>query len=149
MNELSVQTVSPEKLVAAVLTQLNLGQAGDAAGAFAVDFRYKDNGIGLEFSDKDRLTEFFQKARELYPDHALQTDQVFAIRHHVITQWTLRFTSTEPFYGGLTRSIPVSISGISVVRTEDGEIIDWADYYDGLTAHRSALAAKFTEWIEY
>ena len=39
--------------------------------------------------------------------------------------------------------------GIPMTRSRNGEITDWADYYDGLTARRSALAARFTEWIEY
>ena len=25
---------------------------------------------------------------------------------------------------------------------------DWADYYDGLTSRRTAVAAHFTEWLE-
>jgi hypothetical protein len=103
----------------------------------------------LEFSDKHRLTEFFQKTRELYADYSLQTDQVFAIGDHVIMQWTLHVTIPQPFYAGLTRRIPISILGVSVVRTEKGKITDWADYYDGLTSGRTALAAHFTEWIEY
>jgi hypothetical protein len=45
--------------------------------------------------------------------------------------------------------MPVSISAVSIVRTVAGTIVDWDDYYDGLTARRTALAAHFTEWIEY
>ena len=149
MSEVSVQKLSPEGVVSAVLNHLNHGQAEDAASSFAIGFRYKDHGIGLEFSGKDGLTEFFQKTRELYPDYSLQTDQLFVTGNHVIAQWTVHVTSTEPFYGGLTRKIPISIAGVSIVRTENGKIIDWADYYDGLNSRRTALAAHFTEWIEY
>jgi limonene-1,2-epoxide hydrolase len=66
----------------------------------------------------------------------------------VITQWTLQVTLSEPFYAALTRRIPISIAGVSIVRIEDGKIADWADYYDGLTSRRTALAQHFTEWIE-
>jgi hypothetical protein len=52
-------------------------------------------------------------------------------------------------YGGLTRSGPISIPGVSIVRTVAGTITDWDDYYDGLTSRRTSLAAHFTEWIEY
>ena len=149
MSGVSVQTLSPERLVSAVLKQLNCGYAGDVAASFALGFRYKDHGIGLEFSDKGRLTEFFQKTRELYPDYSAQSDKVFVIGDHVITQWTAHFTITERFYAGLTRRRPISIAGVSVVHIEKGEITGWEDYYDGLTAQRSALAAHFTEWIEY
>ena len=148
MSGVSVQTLSPERVVSGVLRQLNQGQIEDAAACFATDFRYKDHGIGLEFVDKERLTEFFRKARELYPDYFVQADQTFVSGEHVTTQWTLKVTLGEPFYAGLARRIPIAIAGVSVVRIDSGEIADWADYYDGLTSRRTALVRHFTEWIE-
>ncbi|HZC35139.1 MAG TPA: hypothetical protein VE242_05975, partial [Chthoniobacterales bacterium] len=65
-----------------------------------------------------------------------------------VTEWTLRFTLTEPFYGGLSRKVPISLHGASIARIENGKITDWADYYDGLTSRRTALAAHFEEWVE-
>jgi len=144
MSEVSIQTLSPQRVVSAVLRQLNQDQIEDAVAYFTTDFRYKDHGIGLEFRDKERLTEFFRKTRELYPDYFLQADQKFVSGEHVITQWTLQVTIT-----GLTGRIPISIAGVSIVRTDNGTIADWADYYDGLTSRRTALAAHFTEWVEY
>ena len=144
MSEVSIQRLSPQRVVSAVLRQLNQDQIEDAVAYFTTDFRYKDHGIGLEFRDKERLTEFFRKTRELYPDYFLQADQTFVSGEHVITQWTLQVTIT-----GLTGRIPISITGVSIVRTDNGTIADWADYYDGLTSRRTALAAHFTEWVEY
>jgi len=144
MSEVSIQRLSPQRVVSAVLRQLNQDQIEDAVAYFTTDFRYKDHGIGLEFRDKERLTEFFRKTRELYPDYFLQADQTFVSGEHVITQWTLQVTIT-----GLTGRIPISIAGVSIVRTDNGTIADWADYYDGLTSRRTALAAHFTEWVEY
>jgi len=149
MSQVLVQTSSPERVVSMVLTQLNRGQIEDATDSFAAGFRFKDHGIGLEFSDKQRLTEFFRKTRVLHPDYSLQIDQLFVIGDYVITQWTLDVTIKEPFYTGLTTTIPISIAGVSIVRTDNGKITDWTDYYDGLTSRRTALAAHFTEWIEY
>jgi len=102
MSEVSIQTLSPQKVVSAVLRQLNQEQIEDAVACFTTNFRYKDHGIGLEFSDKERLTEFFWKTRELYPDYFLQADQTFVSSEQVII--------TEPFYAGLTRRIPISIT---------------------------------------
>jgi len=149
MSEVSIQALSPQRVVSGVMRQLNEEQIEDAVACFATDFRYKDHGIGLEFRDKERLTEFFRKTRELYPDYFLQVDRTFVGGEHVITQWTLQVTITEPFYAGLTRRIPISIAGVSIVRTDSGKIADWADYYDGLTSRRTTLAAHFTEWVEY
>lgn len=149
MSELFVQTLSPEVAVSTALAQLNHGQIEDAVAAFAGDFRFKDNGIGLDFAEKEQLTQFFRKARELYPDYFVRTDGTLVSGEDVVIQWTLQFTLTEPFYGGLTRKLPISISGVSIVRTAAGKITDWEDYYDGLTSRRTALGAHFTEWVEY
>jgi hypothetical protein len=54
----------------------------------------------------------------------------------------------EPFYCGLKWRVPVSLHGASIARSEDGKLTDWAEYYDGLTARRTALASYFIEWIE-
>jgi steroid delta-isomerase-like uncharacterized protein len=134
--------------VLTVLSYLKNGKIGDAIAHFAEEFRFKDHGIGLEFKDKDRLAEFFHKTRGLYPDSFLQTDTMFVSGDHVITEWTLQAMLTEPFYGGLARKVQVSLQGVSIVRTADGKITDWADYYDGLASRRTALASYFTEWVE-
>ena len=149
MSNVSIQTAALEELVSAVFTHLNKAEIEDAADLFGEQFTFKDQGIGLEFTDKQRLAEFFQKARELYPDFSLQTDNVFVSDDHVIIEWTLQTTITEPFYAGLTRKHPISLPGVSIVKTENGKITSWSDYYDGLVSRRTALASYFTEWVEY
>ena len=64
MSEVAIQSLTPEKVVPAVIMQLNEGQIEDAIASFADEFRFKDHGIGLEFRDKKSLAEFFQKTRE-------------------------------------------------------------------------------------
>jgi len=123
-------------------------QGRRSARRLAEEFRFKDHGLGLEFTDKKRLAEFFEKTREFFPDTWLQADAILVIGERVITEWTLNATLTEPFYGGLKRKIKTSLHGASIVRTENGKITDWADYYDGLTSRRTALAAHFEEWVE-
>ena len=132
----------------AALSQLNNGKIEEALAGFAEEFRFKDHGIGLEFKDKGRLGEFFQKTRELYPDSFVHTNTLFVSGSRVITEWTLRFTLTEPFFGGLKRNLKVSVQGVSIVEIENGNIVEWADYYDGLTSRRKSLGAHFEEWVE-
>ena len=148
VRETLIATAATEEIVLTVLSQLKNGKIEGALTGFAQEFRFKDHGIGLEFKDKERLAEFFNKIRELYPDSSLQTDAIFHSGNRVIAEWTLQFTLTEPFYGGLKRTVKVFVHGASVVRIENGKISDWADYYDGLTSRRTALASFFTEWIE-
>ena len=148
MNEILIGKAASEGVVLTVLTDLKNGKIDEAIAGFAEEFRFKDHGIGLEFKDKERLAEFFHQTRELYPDSVLLTDTIFVSEDHVITEWTLQATLTEPFYGQLTRKVRVSLRGVSIVRTENGKITDWSDYYDGLTSRRTALASYFTEWID-
>ena len=148
MSEIQMEIATQGEVVCAVLMHLENGKINDATACFAEKFEFKDRGIGLEFKDRERLAEFFQKTRELYPDSSLQTDTIFVSGDHVITEWTLDTTLTEPFFGGLSRKVPVSLHGASIVRIDDGKVTDWSDYYDGLTSRRTALASYFTEWVE-
>jgi ketosteroid isomerase-like protein len=147
MSEIKIEIAAQGEVICTVLMHLENGEISDATACFADKFEFKDRGIGLEFKDREHLEEFFQKTRELYPDSSLQTDTIFVSGDHVITEWTLRTTITEPFYGGLPRKVPVSLHGASIVRIHDGKITDWSDYYDGLTSRRTALASYFTEWV--
>jgi len=147
MSEIAIGMTASEGVVLTVLTHLKNEKVDDAIALFAEEFRFNDHGIGLEFKDKGRLAEFFRKNRELYPDTLLQSDTVFVSSDDVIIEWTLQATLTEPFYGGVLRKVPVSVQGASIVRTENGKIISWSDYYDGLASRRTALASYFTEWV--
>ncbi len=148
MSEIPIGVAALDGMVSTVLTHLNNGEVDDAVTRFAEEFRFKDHGIGLEFKDKERLREFFQKTRELYPDSFLRTDTILVSGDHVIIEWTLQTTLIEPFYGALSRKVRVSLQGASIVRTDKDMITDWSDYYDGLMSRRTALASYFTEWVE-
>jgi steroid delta-isomerase-like uncharacterized protein len=148
MSEIQIEIAVQVGVVSTVLMHLKNRKIDDATACFAEKFEFKDRGIGLEFKDRERLAEFFQKTWELYPDSSLKTDTIFVSGDHVITEWTLETTLTEPFYGKLSRRVPISLHGASVVRIENGKITDWSDYYDGLASRRTALASYFTEWFE-
>ena len=148
MSEIAIGMAASAGVPLAALTHLKNGKVDDAIALFAEEFRFIDRGIGLEFKDKERLAEFFRKNRELYPDADLQTDTIFLRGDRVVAEWTLRATLVEPFYGGLSRKVPISLHGASIVRTENGKITGWTDYYDGPTSRRDALAAHFEEWVE-
>ena len=149
MSEIGIATAAIDKIVLAVISHLNEGNIEDAVALFADQFSFNDQGIRLEFNTKDRLAEFFRKARELYPDMLLQIDTIFVSGDRALAEWTLQKTLLEPFFGNSKRKVPISLHGASVVLTENGRITSWSDYYDGLISRRTALASYFTEWIEY
>ena len=148
VGETLIPKSASEGVVLTVLSQLKNGNIQEALAGFAEEFHFKDHGIGLEFKNKERLAEFFETTRELYPDSFLETNTLFVSGSRVISEWTLRFTLTEPFFGALKRNLKVCVQGVSIVRIENGNIAEWADYYDGLTSRRTALGAHFEEWVE-
>src|SRR5262249_31713575 len=105
--EMHVVSASPKTLLQTVLSALRQGSVGMAVEQFDHQFIFIDHGLGLEFEDKGRLTEFFTKTRELYPDSGLLVDFLLETDDYVIAEWTLRNTVVEPFYGGLTRTVPI------------------------------------------
>jgi ketosteroid isomerase-like protein len=148
MSEVSTEIVAQEGAVLTVLMYLKEGKINDAAACFAERFEFKDWGIDLEFKDRERLAEFFQKTREFYPDSSLQTDMTLVSGDYVISEWALRTTLAEHFYGGALQKVSGSVQGVSIVRIENGQITRWSDYYDGLASRRTALASYFTEWVD-
>jgi hypothetical protein len=55
-----------------VLAALNQGSISGAVDQFADDFTFTDHARGLQFSEKDRLAEFLQKSRQLFPDTVVE-----------------------------------------------------------------------------
>ena len=148
MSCIQLEAATQQEVVLAVLTHLQQGEIDDAISYFAETFHFNDYGIELEFTDARRLCEFFDKERQLYPDSSLRTDRVLVDGDHVTIQWMRHTVVAEPFFGGLSRKVQMSLHGASVVRVEDGRIKEWSDYYDGLKSRRAALADYFTEWVE-
>ena len=148
MNHTQLENAVQRDVALAVLTHLQKGEFNEATAYFAETFQFNDWGIGLEFRDLRRLADFFKKTCELYPDSSLHTDKILVSGDHVITEWTLQTVLTEPFYGGLSRNVPISLQGASIVCIENARVKSWSDYYDGLKSRRTALAAHFEEWIE-
>lgn len=146
--EATVGVKHAESLVRKVQTAMREGKVDRAVNQFGEQFAFNDYGIGLAFRDKWRLAEFFRKTRELYPDSSLLTNTIFVCGDDVISEWTLRVRLTEPFFGGSSRRVAISLPGVSVVRIENGDITRWSEYYDGRTSRRTALASYFTDWVE-
>jgi predicted SnoaL-like aldol condensation-catalyzing enzyme len=149
MSHVQLETAARHEVVLAVLAHLEKGEISQATAYFAERFDFNDHGIELEFTDWRRLADFFKKTRELYPDSSLRTDRVLVSGEYVTIQWMRHTVITEPFFGGHSRKIPISLHGASIVRIEDDRIKEWSDYYDGLKSRRTALSDYFTEWIEF
>jgi len=147
-SDTAVTAVSnPKYILQSVLTALNHGKISEAVDQFDEDFTFNDHALGLEFTDKRRLSEFFQKSRELFPDTVVEVISTFESGDHVIAEWKLSATQTVSYW--IQLQVPISVRGVSIAEIENGRITHWSDYYDEKTSRRMTLASLFTDWIEY
>lgn len=147
-SDTAVTAVSnPEYILQSVLTALSNGKISEAVDQFRDDFTFNDHALELEFTDKGRLSEFFQKSRELFPDTAVEVLSTFESGDHVIAEWKLTATQTVSYW--IQLQVPISLPGVSIAEIEDGRITHWSDYYDEKTSRRVTLASLFTDWIEH
>jgi steroid delta-isomerase-like uncharacterized protein len=141
---------SPQGILLSIVAALNGGKIPEAVDAFNDEFTFNDHALGLAFTDKTRLTEFFQKSRELFPDTVVTVTSTFESGNHTIAEWKLAATETAPYgSGSMYFRRPFSLIGVSVVQINDARIIRWSDYYDMATSRRRSLGAFFEECIEY
>jgi len=131
-----------------VLTALNHGQISEVIDALDDRFTFDDQALKLCFTEKERLNEFFRKARELFPDTTLDILSTFECGNHVIAEWKVT-ASQAMSLGSLRLRLPISFQGASIVSIENGKITSWSDYYDQNASRRFRLGALFAEWIEY
>jgi SnoaL-like domain len=131
--------------VLAALNQRNISRAVDQ---FADDFTFNDYALDLQFRDKGRLTEFFQKACELFPDIVVELVSTFECGDYAMAEWRLTATQIEQFESRSYR-FPIVLRGSTIVQIENGRVAHWSDFYDQLTSRRGPLKAFFEEWIEY
>jgi len=148
LDNASVEATTPDRILQATLVAWRQGNFVAAADQFNDQFTFTDLALGLEFKDKERLTEFLAKIRERFPDSERKDNTIFSSGDRVITEWTLTASQMESFFGGRLRKVPICVQGISVVQIKNGKISQWSDYYDQLKSRRYGVAALFTEWIE-
>ncbi len=144
-----VVKANPAAIVYSFLQSIRDGQTSGAVELFADAFTFYDYGLQLCFTDKQRLANFFDKRVQQCPDWLFTVDTQFSEGGNVSLFWTMNASVSELAFGGRVRVIPVKVQGASFIRIQGEKIIEWADYYDGLTSRRQALAEYFRDWIEY
>jgi steroid delta-isomerase-like uncharacterized protein len=145
----SISLNAPRAILQSALTALSAGRISQVVARFDDWFKFNDYALTLEFTEKTRLTEFFEKSRELFPDAALEVTSVMESGDRAVAEWKLTATQTVPFFGNTSYRLRISVRGATVIRVERGRIVEWSDYYDQSSSRRMSLAAHFTEWVEY
>ena len=137
----------PQPTLQSVLDALNQGTISQAVDQFDDNLTFNDHALGLDFTDKGRLAEFFAKCREYFPDTAVEVISNLSCGDRVVVEWKLHATETMPF-GRTQFRHPISVRGTSIVEIQDGRVTRWSDYYDSIASRRFKVAAFFEEWVE-
>ena len=124
------------------------GDIDKALGQFGDQFTFTDHSLGLEFTEKDRLREYFVKTGELFPESERTDHTVLSHGDVIVSEWTLAATLSEPFLNGSFRRLKIEAHGVSVVRVSEGRIVEWSEYYDQIRSGFYRLAGQFTDWVE-
>lgn len=137
----------PQRILQSVLEALNQDRISQAVDQFDDDLAFNDHALGLDFTDKGRLTEFVEKCRAFFPDTAVEVNSIFECGDRVVAEWKLNATETVPF-GPTQLRKPISVRGTSIVQIQNGRVTRWSDYYDSVACRRFKVAAFFEEWVE-
>jgi steroid delta-isomerase-like uncharacterized protein len=148
LENASAQATTPDRILQIALAAWRQGNFVELVDQFNNQFTFTDYALGLEFKDKERLTEFLAKTRERFPDSERRDKTLSSGGEYVVSEWTLTATTTEPFLEGRLRKVPICVQGISVVQIKNGKISQWSDYYDELKSRRQGVAVLFEPWIE-
>lgn len=143
-HEESNEMNGPRAILQSALAALSDGRISVVVEQFADRFTFNDHAFTLELTDKRRLTKFFEKFREVFPDSAFEIGSMFESGDHAIAEWRLSMTESVPL-SSISHRVPVSLQGSTIIRVENGKIVQWSEYYDQSNLPIK-LAAFFPEW---
>ena len=146
-EQTSQQSVGLDRILQVTLEALKEGDFGTALDQFNDEFAFIDHALELEFSAKDRLTEFFAKRRRHFPE-LLRTDNIVLCgEDRIVSEWFLTAGKRESLPDSWVK-VPICVRGVSVVQIENGKISQWSEYYDQLQSGGYGVATWLTTWFD-
>jgi hypothetical protein len=142
-EQTSQQSVGLDRILQVTLVALREGDFTTALDQFNDEFAFIDHALELEFSAKDRLTEFFAKRRRLFMDFERTDNIVVRGEDRIVSEWFLSATKPESW-----KKFPICVRGASIVQIESGKITQWSDYYDQLRSGGYGLGTWLTTWFD-
>jgi len=143
----SQKSADPDRILQVTLAALKQGDFVGAVDQFNDPFTFIDHALELEFSAKDRLTDFFAKRRRLSPEFERTDNIVLSGEDRIVSEWFLTVAKPEPFPDPGVKG-PICVRGASIVQIANGKISEWSDYYDQLQSGDYGLLSWLSEWTE-
>ena len=142
-EQTSQESASLDRILRVTLEALKEGDFITALDQFNDEFAFIDHALELEFSAKDRLTEFLAKRRRLFTEFERTDNIVVRGEDRIVSEWFLTTTKSESWEKG-----PICVRGASIVQIENGKITQWSDYYDQLQSGGYGLGTWLTTWFD-
>src|SRR6201993_3634778 len=136
-------SVGHERILQVTLEALKEGDFSTALDQFNDQFAFIDHALELEFSAKDRLTEFFAKRRSFFTEFERTDNIVVMGDDRIVSEWFLTAAKPESW-----KKVPICVRGASIVQIENGKITQWSDYYDQLQSGGYGLGTWLTTWFD-
>ena len=148
LEHTSQKSVGVDRILQVTLEALKQGDFTTALDQFNDEFAFVDHALELEFSAKDRLTEFLANRRRLFPEFERFDNIVLCGENRIVSEWFL----TAAKYGSLPKSrmtVPICVRGASIVQIENGKITQWSEYYDQRQSGGYGPATQITAWLDF
>lgn len=82
---------------------------------------------------REGFVSFYESLRQAFPDIRFTCEAVVASGSLVAGRWTARMTHSGPYSGKEPSGRAISLPGISMMRIENGQIVEAWDEWDRLT----------------
>ena len=143
MSAPGVTIGSTEAIVLNLLSALDEERIDSAVEFFSHSFVLHDYALGLVFSDRAGLTDFFSKRRKLFPEVHFHLQSLLVDGDTAVLRWILEGFAAAGSYGQRECKVRVMANRASIVECDSGKIATWSDYYDGPGSMRTSLLTYF------
>ena len=105
-NNASAEATISDRILQIALAAWRQGNFVEVVDQFDGQFTFTDHALGLEFKDKERLTEFLAKIGERFPDSERRTTASSAAQTTSLVNGRLRLQILNLFWAGVCEKYP-------------------------------------------
>ncbi len=122
-----------QRIVDKVIELWNTGNPEIARQLYAESAERHDPNQPEPDRGPQQVARYIAGVRAGFPDFKLEIKQTVAEDNRLVTQWTCTGTQKGEFQGIPPTGKHISISGVTLVRIENGKVVEERTYFDRLT----------------
>lgn len=135
-----LKAAETERIVRRFHESWDLRDPERGAAVIAEDCRFEDVARGEQLPGRDGYRRDYQRWREAFPDGEVKITNVIVQDNWAVVEFVNRGTHTGPLHSSLGVFPPsgrrMEVRYCSVMRVEDGMVVEGRDYYDSASIAR-------------